>query len=333
MTLMTLFDGGKSVFALIALALIASGCISGGSADLNGDFNIETESVDVNVTGENLLEEGISKLAENRYSVRSSMKTVFNTPITSARLNLTTRGEVSEPEPTPYSSYPMPEPYTNFTSTTAMGIGIAQGENSTKTTNKTVITQGNVTEVTVSAETSGNEENITVEEKNSEISVGPDHAEITETKDAYSRDELGVSAEAIQEIRIQEVEILGENKDDSSQIILKLETNGSDLLRNYAEIMEVHGVNNSESTQGTGEIGEDSESQEYASLNRTKTYAWINQETGRLDRFAYYVSAPGGILQVRTDIRFEYLTGAWTRIKKDINSPEDHPTERERRET
>ena len=248
---------------LLALTVIASGCVSNSSANLNKGFSTETTPVELNQTGESILNQTFSEPAEN-YSVDSKTQVLFNTPVTSFRINLTSDGDF-RPE------------RSNITSTTKIGLGGLSGEEDQEWPVKTVETSGNMTKVTVSSGENSTEKEIS----------------------SYDRSELGLSLEAFENIGIEDAKLMGATGKNQSQLLLELNTSKSELVSNYANIFELHSIN---------EEDEDVSSQtheEFESFNRTEAYAWIDSDERNLERFSYFGSSQNGALQVRVDARFK----------------------------
>ena len=199
-----------SLLSLLALTIVASGCVSNSSTNLNQDFSTETTPVELNQSGESILDQAFSQKAEN-YSVGSKTQVLFNTPVTSFRINLTSEGDF-RPE------------RSNITSTTKIGLGGFSGDEDQEWPEKTVETSGNTSKVTVSSEDNSTRR----------------------TVEAYNRTELGLSMKAFENAGVEEAELLGATGENQSQLILELEASESELASNYASIFERHAVNEQE---------------------------------------------------------------------------------------
>jgi hypothetical protein len=224
-----------SLLSLLALTIVASGCVSNSSANLNKDFSTETTPVELNQSGESLLDQAFSQKVEN-YSVDSKTQVLFNTPVTSFRINLTSEGDF------------MPE-RSNITSTTKIGLGGFSGDEHQEWPEKTVETSANTSKVTVSSEDNSTQK----------------------TVEPYNRTELGLSIEAFDEIRVEEAELVGATGENQSQLLLELNTSESELASNYATIFEVHAVNEEEedaSSQTHEELDSFNQTEAYAWINR-----------------------------------------------------------------
>lgn len=232
---MSLNERTISLLSLLALTIVVSGCVSNSSANLNKDFNTDANPVQLNQTGESLLEQAFSQEVEN-YSVNSKTQVLFNTPVTSFRINLSSEGDF-RPETS------------NITSTTKIGLGGFSGDEDQEWPVKTVETSGNTSKVTVSSE-----------DKNSEKTV-----------DAYNRTELGLSIQAVESIGVEEAELMGATGQNQSQLLLELDISESELAGNYATIFERHAVNKEEedaSSQTHEELDSFNQTEAYAWIDR-----------------------------------------------------------------
>lgn len=224
-----------SLLTLIALTTVASGCISNSSANLNKDFNTETTPVELNQTGESILNQTFSQEIEN-YSVDSKTQMLFNTPVTSFRINISSEGDFRSE-------------ISNITSTTKIGLGGVSEDENQEWPVKTVETNGNSSKITVSSE-----------DKDSENAV-----------DSYNRTELGLSMKAFENIGVEEVELMGATGKNQSQLLLELNTSESELANNYASIFERHAVNEEKedaSSQTREELESFNQTEAYAWIDR-----------------------------------------------------------------
>lgn len=228
-----------SLFLIFALAIVASGCVSNSSANLNKDFSTETSPVEVNQTGESLLDQAFSEEVEN-YSVDSKTQVLFNTPVTSFRINISSEGDFKSER-------------SNITSTTKIGLGGFSGDEDQEWPVKTVETSENTSKVTVSSE-----------ENSTQKTVEP-----------YNRTELGLSIEAFENIGVDEAELLGATGENQSQLLLELDASESELASNYATIFEVNAVNEEEedaSSQTHEELNSFNQTEAYAWIDREEKY-------------------------------------------------------------
>lgn len=247
-----------ALIALITLTIIASGCISSSSASLDQNFDTEASPVELNRTGDSILEEAFNERPEN-YSVDAKTEVLFNTPITSVRLTLSSNGSFDAE-------------FSNVKTYTKMDLG-GVNESEDEQPVKTVITDGNTSEV--------------------EILAGGNKTE--KTLEAYTIEELGISMEALEQIEVKDTELLGVTGDDDSQLLLEPDVDRSDLVENYKDIMEVHAFSDEESMENDESISK---------FNRTEAYAWVNRDSMDLERYSYFGSASEGNIQVRLDARF-----------------------------
>lgn len=232
---MELFKERFVMLSALALTLVASGCVSNSSANLNQDFDTETSSVDLNQTGESILNEAFSQQREN-YTVNSKTQVLFNTPVTSFRINLSSDGNFVAGS-------------SSITSTTKIGVGGLSDSEKQEWPAKTIETSGNTSTVTVSAE-----ENKT-----------------QETVSSYNRTELGISIEALTEIEAEESELLGATGQNNSKLLIELNGRDSELANNYASIFELHAVNEEEegkSAMQTQEFDSFNQTKAYAWIDR-----------------------------------------------------------------
>ena len=250
------------LLTLLALTIIASGCISNSSANLNQDFNGEYASIDMNVSGESLLNETFSSSSED-YNMSSKTQLLFNTPVTSFRLNLTSEGVFQQN-------------MSEVSSVTKIGLGAIDGESKSDWPQKTIKTSGD----------------------NSTITVKSEDNQTSETVDAISDEDLGLSIEAFKQIGYSDVEVLGATGENQSRIALEIEADNADLAQNYERIFKNHAVNEEESSMEDGE--------EVSQFNQSKTYAVIDREAKRLESYSYFGSAANGSMQVRVDADFNH---------------------------
>ena len=224
-----------SLLTLVALTVIASGCISNSSANLNQDFRTEATPVELNQTGESLLDQAFSKQVEN-YSVDSKTQVLFNTPVTSFRINISSEGDF-RPETS------------NITSTTNIGLGGFSEGDDQEWPAKKVETSENSSKVTISSEGNSTQEMV----------------------EAYNRTELGLSMKAFENVGVEEAELLGATGENQSQLLLELNTSESELASNYASIFERHAVNEEEgdaSAQTHEEFDSFNQTEAYAWIDR-----------------------------------------------------------------
>ncbi len=232
---MTLDKQTISLFSLLALTIVASGCTSNSSANLDKDFDMETTPVELNQTGESLLDQAFSQEVEN-YSVDSKTQVLFNTPVTSFRINLTSEGDFRPKR-------------SNITSTTKIGLGGFSGDEDQEWPIKTVETSENTSKVTVSSNENSTQKTI----------------------DPYNRAELGLSIEAYENIGVEEAELVGATGENQSQLLLELNTSESELASNYATIFERHAVNEEDedaSSQTHEELDSFNQTEVYAWIDR-----------------------------------------------------------------
>lgn len=118
------------------------------------------------------------------------------------------------------------------------------------------------------------------------------------TYEAYKREELGLSVAAIERIGVENSKILGSTGENNSEILIEIQTNKSDLLENYADIFETHAVNDDDSSM--------EDENDLSSFETTKTYAWVDRDSKKLEKFSYYGSAADNQLQARIEINFRH---------------------------
>jgi hypothetical protein len=121
----------------------------------------------------------------------------------------------------------------------------------------------------------------------------------SETVDAISVEELGLSIEAFKHIDYSDVEVLGATGENQSGIALEIEADNTDLAENYERIFKNHAVNEDEESSME-------EEDEIEKFNQTKTYAVIDRDAKRLESYSYFGSAANGSMQVRVDADFNH---------------------------
>jgi len=110
----------------------------------------------------------------------------------------------------------------------------------------------------------------------------------------YTREKLGVSLEALKDIKVNNASVLGVTQlNGEENILLELEVNSSDLMTNSEHIFEVHSP-----VQESVEDGQ--EMNQIKSFNKSKAYLWIDRDSQIPSKFAYYGSANQDALQVRS---------------------------------
>lgn len=223
-----------TLLTLIALTIVASGCISNSSANLNQDFDGEYTPIDMNVSGDSLLNETFSSTPQD-YDMSSKTQLLFNTPVTSFRLNLTSNGVFQQN-------------MTEVNTTTKIGLGAIDGEDNSEWPQKSIKTSGNTSKITVNSEDN----------------------QSSKTVDAISNEDLGLSIEALKQIDYSNVEVLGATREKQSGIVLEIEADNADLAENYESIFKNHAVNEEESSsmEDEEEISKFNKSKTYAVIDR-----------------------------------------------------------------
>jgi hypothetical protein len=222
-----------TILLTLSIAAIASGCVSNSTANLNQNFDTEAEPVDSNLTGTSVLNDAFTDKPE-AYEVESKTRILFNTPVTSVRMNLSSSGEFLSNR-------------SNITTSTRVGLGMTN-ETADQVPEKTVETSGNTSTLSVTSE-NGNT--------------------TTEAVEAYNREDLGVSLEAFEAIEVQSAELLGATGENNSRLLVELETESSDLVENYESVMTAHAVNDEESSmENQDSLSEFNTSKAYAWVGR-----------------------------------------------------------------
>lgn len=248
--------------SLIFAVVITSGCISGGDESLSQKFDTDARDVGINSSASSLLNQSFSK-DYSRYNVSSELKVLMKTPVAPMRLNLSSSGYFNDS-------------YSNIETRTKIDLGFGTEINKSDQPVKRVETNASRTTVSI---------------VNSENRTG-------RSFEAYDREDLGLSVEAVKEIGFENGTVLGVTGENSSQILVELEADRSDLLENYAEIFKTHAVNDNSSSM--------EENDDLSRFENVESYAWIDRDSKKLERFSYYGSAADSRLQVRSDIDFSY---------------------------
>ena len=122
-----------------------------------------------------------------------------------------------------------------------------------------------------------------------------DNKSVNQTEEKmYSREELGISLEALKTMKVENASVLGSTQlNEKENILLNLDVNSSDLMSNSQSIFEVHSPIQDE-TEETEEMDR------MGSFDKVEAYLWIDRETRTASKFAYYGSANNGSLQARS---------------------------------
>lgn len=246
------------LFVLLTAVVVSSGCIENSSTDLNSDFGLDYQDVELNSSEVNILEESMSRIDQvSEYDVKSDNKMALNLPGFSVSVNMTSNGIFSQDS-------------SNVNTSGVMGLNFAGNSNSTEF-NTRVRADGNGTEVF--REAMGNENS---------------------TQEQYGREELGVTLEALKGIGVENASVLGvSNVSGEENILLDLNVNSSELMRNSEYIFEVHSI-----VMESTDSGEGLESS--TAFDQTEAYLWTDREDRTPSKFAYYGSAEDGSIQVRS---------------------------------
>ncbi len=243
-----------TVLAVIVAVVTVSGCVQGSSTNLESGFQTDSTETDFNRSGSEIYTAALEKAGNvSEYSVESENKMAMNLPVFSVSVNMTSKGDFQEENST-------------INTSGSMTFGAFGRSNST--------------EFTSSVETSGN---------SSKISTGVMSETNATERQAYSRERLGVTLEALQEIELRNVTPLGVTGD--GETVLKIQPNSTQLMKNSGNIFEVHSPVQ-ESTDG--------QRMEQAPIfTEINAYLWIGEDSTP-EKFAYYGSANKGALQVRS---------------------------------
>jgi|AntDeeMinimDraft_4_1070355.scaffolds.fasta_scaffold00011_54 hypothetical protein len=249
------FDNSNMVlFLLFAAVVVVSGCIQNSSTNLNSDFELDYEHSDIDSSGLELYENSMSEIENTTYSVKTDNKMAMNLLVISLSVNMSSEGVFEKDS-------------SEINSSGTLDLGLGDKSNST-TFNTNVKTSENGTVIT----TDGNR---------------------TQTQ-KYTREKLGVSLEALKDIKVNNASVLGVTQlNGEENILLELEVNSSDLMTNSEHIFEVHSP-----VQESVEDGQ--EMNQIKSFNKSKAYLWIDRDSQIPSKFAYYGSANQDALQVRS---------------------------------
>jgi hypothetical protein len=251
-------NSSGAFFVLLAAVVVSSGCIQGSSTNLNPDFGLDYSEVNLEESGQNIFQQSMNR-ADNlsEYSVESENKMAMNLPGISISVNMTSDGVFSQEG-------------SDVNTSGVMGLNFAGNSNSTEFTTR-VRTDRNGTEV-----------------------VRESMGEENRTEESYSREDLGFTLEALNEVDVENASVLGvSNVSGEENILLDLEVNSSDLMRNSEAIFEVHSI-----VMESTDSGEGLESS--TAFNETEAYLWTDREDRTPSKFAYYGSADNGSIQVRS---------------------------------
>jgi len=256
---MTKLGNSHGVFFMLLMAVVvSSGCIETDSTDLGSDFNLDYDRVELNSTGQSVYQDSLSR-GENvsEYEVESDNRMAMKFPGVSISVNMTSEGVFDDVSEVNTSGF--------------MGFNFIGNSNSTEF-NTMVRSTDNGSETF---------QRIMGKENRSE-------------GESYGREELGITLEALNEVEVEGASVLGvSNQSGEENILLELEVNNSDLMRNSEQIFEVHSVVRESTDSGEG-------MESAGSFNETKAYLWTNREDRTPSKFAYYGSVDNGTIQVRS---------------------------------
>lgn len=246
------------LFVLLAAVVVSSGCIENSSTSLDSDFSLDYEQVDLNSSGMDVYQASMVR-ADNvsSYAVDSDNKMAMNLPVISISVNMTSEGLFDQ------DSY-------EVNSSGTMGFNVGGNSNATEFNTRISSTE-NGTEV----------EKEVMDREN-------------QTEEQYSREDLGISLEALEAIDVENASILGvSNLSGEENILLGIDVNSSDLMRSSEGIFEVHSPVQESADEGgdMSEVGE---------FNEVEAYLWTGREDRVPSQFAYYGSAQNGSLQLRS---------------------------------
>lgn len=256
---MTRFDESRGLlFVFLTAVVISSGCIQDSSTNLNSNFGLDYSATSVNSSGMDVFQDSMSRAGNvSNYTVESDNRMAMNLPGVSISVNMTSNGVFKD--------------ISEVNTTGSMGFSFAGNSNSTEFTTQ------------VRSMENGSEIFRTVmdEENRSEA-------------ESYSREELGITLEALKEIGVENVSVLGiSSLGGEENILLDLDVNKSDLMRNSEQIFEVHSIVQESTDEGRG-------MESVKRFNETKAYLWADREDGMPSKFAYYGSVDNGTIQVRS---------------------------------
>jgi len=258
---MDVLESGRRPLAvtLFVFVVVSSGCISNSSENLDQSFETDTTPVELNQSGEELLQDSF-KQNYSSYDVDAKSQLLLNTPVSALTMNLSTNGSFR-----PDSS--------ELVTKTKIGLGAFSDVNESEFPVKNITTSGNTSRVTITGEESS-----------------------SKTVEAFMREEMGLSIEALREIEVEDSELLGATGEDDDQLLVEVDADSEDLVENYEDILTVNSVSDEETQDSSEDI---------ESFNRSKTYAWVDRTDRALERYSYFGSDAEGNLQFRVDASFE----------------------------
>ena len=264
---MVRLDNSRGVLlVLLSAVVLSSGCIESSSTNLNPDFNLDVNTTSANSSGMEIYRTSMSRAGNvSTYRVEADNSMAMNLPVVGLSLNMTSKGLFEK------ESY-------DINSSGVMGFNFGEETNFTEF-NTRVMSLENDTKVEKEAKDRENQ-----------------------TKEQYSREDLGLSLEALEDISVENASVLGiANHEGEENLLLELNINSSDLIRNSEKIFEVH----SPVQESAGESGDMSEAEKF---DKVEAYLWAERETRNPSKFAYYGSAKNGSIQVRSETEFENIS-------------------------
>ncbi|QGA80604.1 hypothetical protein [Candidatus Nanohalobium constans] len=253
-----LIDSQRAFFVFLIAVIISSGCIETGSANLNSDFGLDYKDVNLDSSGLEVFEDSMSRVDQvSEYSSESDNSMVINLPGFSVSVNMTSNGVFDQNSSTVNTSGVMELDFVGNSNSTEFSTQVKSGENGTE----------------VYREAMGKENH---------------------TEKQYSREELGVTLEALRSIGVENASVLGvSNISGEENILLDLDVNSSELLRNSEHIFEAHSIVMESTDSGEGLKSSDA-------FNQTEAYLWADRDDRTPSKFAYYGSVENGSVQVRS---------------------------------
>lgn len=251
-------DRTKLVVLLIAGVVAASGCLQTETANLDSNFDTSHEDIDLNQSANSIYEESLDAIENtSSYSLNADNRMVMNLKVFGVEVNMSSKGEFEQQRSRVNSSGAMSFKFGGNSNSTEFQSTLISDENSTR------------------------------------IGTGPENDRNWSERDTIPREDLGLSAESLQTVDMENISVLGKSQLDNEEVLLlELGANATDLMKSSSSIFEkLSPIQESTDSQDMEDVG---------SFGEKEVYLWIERDSMMPRKLAYYGEAGNGALQVRS---------------------------------